>query len=462
MNFKRRERKSKLKFMLFGIIGIAVIASVSWLVVTKFEGHAPVISVALDNEYIPAETQIPVSVHDEKSGIRRVFAAVIQDGREVTLVDRDYGQRGDDGGAYHKVNVTLDIDVREKGLKDGEALLRVAAWDRSWRQRLSGNSAYAEKQIVIDSTPPRISALTRQHNISQGGSGLVIYRLSEPCEKHGVRVGDNFFQGYSGYFEDEHVYLAFFALRHDQGSDTDISLYARDRAGNQGQSGLHHYIQNRAFDSESLNISSNFLRQVLPEFQSEPGMPVDKDPIEQFLFINNELRMRNNAKLLSLHEDSDSIMHWEGGFTALPRAQRRAGFADYWTYVKNGEVIDRGVHMGVDLASLRHAPIPAANHGKVVFADWAGIYGDTVVIDHGFGLMSLYSHLSRIDVGVGDFVSMGDTLGNTGTTGLAGGDHLHFSVIVGNVFVNPYEWWDAQWIRNNVTGKLDSIAEKVD
>jgi len=462
MNFKRRERKSKLKFMLFGIIGIAVIASVSWLVVTKFEGDAPVITVTLDNEFIPAETQIPVNVHDEKSGIRRVFASVIQDGREVTLVDRDYGQRGDDDGAYHKVDVTLDIDVREKGLKEGEALLRVAAWDRSWRQRLSGNSAYAEQQIVIDSTPPRISALTRQHNISQGGSGLVIYRLSEPCEKHGVRVGDNFFQGYSGYFEDEHVYLAFFALRHDQGSDTDISLYARDRAGNQGQSGLHHYIQNRAFDSESLNISDNFLRQVLPEFQSEPGMPVDGDRIEQFLFINNELRMRNDAKLLSLHEDSDSIMHWEGGFTALPRAQRRAGFADYRTYVKNGEVIDRGVHMGVDLASLRHAPIPAANHGKVVFADWAGIYGDTVVIDHGFGLMSLYSHLSRIDVGVGDFVSKGDALGNTGTTGLAGGDHLHFSVILGNVFVNPYEWWDVQWIRNNITGKLDDISEKVD
>ena len=154
-------------------------------------------------------------------------------------------------------------------------------------------------------------------------------------------------------------------------------------------------------------------------------------------------------------------MYWDGGFIALPRAQRRAGFADHRTYMHNGNKIDEEVHLGVDLASLMHAPVPAANNGRTVFADWEGIYGNTVVIDHGFGLLSLYSHLSQISTRVGDLVSKGDIIGNTGMTGLAGGDHLHFSMIVGNVFVNPYEWWDAAWIRNNITSKLETVSELV-
>ncbi len=462
MNFKRKERGKKLKYFLLGTVAVALIGSIVWLLVTKLEGQAPMIALNLDSEYIPAKIAIPVSIQDEKSGIRKVFASLIQDGREVTLANLTYGgNAAGDEKNRSQIDITLDVDVREKGLKEGEALLRIAAWDQSWRQWFTGNLAYIEKEIIIDSTPPRISALSRQHNLSQGGSGLAIYRLSEKCKKHGVQVGDNFFQGYPGYFESEDVYIAFFALSHEQGSSTEIALFARDRAGNEGRSGLPHYIQNRNFPSENLNISNNFLRQVLPEFQSVQGLPVDKPLIEQFLYINKDLRVKNNETMLALHKNSDNRIYWEGGFIALPRAQRRAGFADHRAYMHNGNKIDEEVHLGVDLASLMHAPVPAANNGRIVFADWEGIYGNTVVIDHGFGLLSLYSHLSQITTRVGDMVSKGDIIGNTGMTGLAGGDHLHFSMIVGNVFVNPYEWWDATWIKNNITSKLETVSELV-
>lgn len=462
MRFKRKERGKSLKYFLLGAVGVFAVAAIVWVLVAKLEGEAPRIVMDFESGHIPARMEIPVTVYDEKSGIRKVFASLVQDGREVTLANRTYGQSmfGGESGV-HALDLTLSIDVREKGLKDGEALLRIAAWDLSWRQRFSGNLTYMEKEIVIDSMPPRITVLSRQHNLSQGGSGLVIYRLSEPCEKHGVRVGEEFFQGYTGYYKDEDIYLALIALSHEQGVETGISLFAEDKAGNQGQSGLHYYIQNRAFDSENLNISDNFLRQALPEFHSVAGFPVEEAPIDQFLFINRDLRKKNSEILLSLYKDSANTFYWEGGFMALPRAQRRAGFADQRTYIYNGEAIGQSVHLGVDLASLRHAPVPAANAGKVVFCDWAGIYGNTVVIDHGYGLMSLYSHLSGIDVQKGDFVAKGDIVGNTGMTGLAVGDHLHFSVIVGNVFVNPYEWWDAAWIQNNITGKLDEIKQRL-
>ena len=115
--------------------------------------------------------------------------------------------------------------------------------------------------------------------------------------------------------------------------------------------------------------------------------------------------------------------------------------------------------MGIDLASTANAPVKAANSGRVVLTELIGIFGNTVVIDHGFGLCSLYSHLNQISVNKGDMVKKGDDIGFTGVTGLAVGDHLHFSMIVHNVFVNPVEWWDDSWIKNNITSKIDFVKQ---
>ena len=90
----------------------------------------------------------------------------------------------------------------------------------------------------------------------------------------------------------------------------------------------------------------------------------------------------------------------------------------------------------------------------MIFADRLGIYGLAVVIDHGQGLESVYGHLSKIEVTLDQQVKKGQPIGLTGETGLAGGDHLHFAVIVQGIFVNPVEWWDPHWIADNVIKKL--------
>ena len=117
--------------------------------------------------------------------------------------------------------------------------------------------------------------------------------------------------------------------------------------------------------------------------------------------------------------------------------------------------------MGIDLASVAHSPIPAANTGIVIFAEFLGIYGKTVILDHGFGLFSMYSHLSHIGVEVGDQLVKGDILGRTGITGLAGGDHLHFSMLIRDTFVNPVEWWDTNWIQHNVLSKIEQAGSAI-
>ena len=122
--------------------------------------------------------------------------------------------------------------------------------------------------------------------------------------------------------------------------------------------------------------------------------------------------------------------------------------------------MDEQTHMGVDLASLANSEVQTANQGRVIFAGDLGIYGLTVVLDHGQGVASIYSHLSKIDVRLDQMVPKGQSIGVTGQTGLAGGDHLHFGIMINGHFVNPIEWWDPHWIQDNVSKKLAALDKK--
>ena len=257
---------------------------------------------------------------------------------------------------------------------------------------------------------------------------------------------------------DPDVFVVFFALAHDQGKGTAIGLEAVDEAGNRSKAGFYHYIKKKAFRRDTIRISDNFLASKLPEFETLLEGHTQQSPIDQFLYINREIRRENKQAIDRVTANCEKKMHWKGVFQRLPGSATRSRFADNRTYTYKGKTIDHQVHLGQDLASNARSAIPAANSGSVVFAEYLGIYGNTVILDHGFGLFSLYAHLSWMNVETGQFVSRGEIIGRTGKTGLAGGDHLHFSMIVHDTFVTPLEWWDASWINNNIRGKLKSIG----
>lgn len=450
--FKRQDRGKNFKYWLVFLLLTAVLVPSVWLLVSRMEGDAPGIDLEIESRHIRTQSVIPVHVSDAKSGIRNVRAVLIKDGSEFVLMETGNDEIDSPG---KRIDFVLSIDTKTMGLTDGKALLRIEAVDRSWRNWLSGNRTQVEKEFLIDTTVPRITVLSRQHNVTRGGAGLVIYRLSELCEKHGIAVGDDFFPGHPGNFPDKELYIAFFALRHDQGPGTDLHVEAVDPAGNMGRSGFYHYIRDKRFAAETLPISDAFLRRILPSFPPGADIKPDVTPVEHFLYINRELRNQNNATILANGRSTDETMHWEHEFLRLPNSAPKAAFADHRTYSYNGETIDQAYHLGIDLASVQQAPVPAANKGRVAFIDHIGIYGLTAIIDHGFGLFSIYSHLSRTEANPGDLIGKGDILGYTGTTGLAGGDHLHYGIFIDHVFVNPVEWWDPAWIKNNVTDKLE-------
>jgi murein DD-endopeptidase MepM/ murein hydrolase activator NlpD len=182
--------------------------------------------------------------------------------------------------------------------------------------------------------------------------------------------------------------------------------------------------------------------------------------IDTFLKVNRDVRRQNSADIIRVTGKTENRKLWEGRFLRLAKAATRAQFAERRTYKYKGRNIDKQVHMGIDLASLKHSPVPAANSGRIAFVGSMGIYGNTVIIDHGLGLFSLYAHLSSISSNEGQTVRRGDIIGRTGSSGMAGGDHLHFGMLVHNTFVNPVEWWDETWIENNISGKLESELPK--
>ena len=107
----------------------------------------------------------------------------------------------------------------------------------------------------------------------------------------------------------------------------------------------------------------------------------------------------NNETIAALAKKTSPTMLWDGAFQPLGGSQIESSFADFRTYLYDGKDVDRQVHLGFDLAKTANAPVTAGNHGKVVFAAELGIYGNTVILDHGMGVQSLYAHLSSFGVG---------------------------------------------------------------
>jgi len=280
----------------------------------------------------------------------------------------------------------------------------------------------------------------------------VLYALNENT-RSGVRVGDKQFVGYP-LEGDAGLHLCLFALGFDQDPNVPIRVWAEDAAGNTAEVPFFCKTFPQAFRHRNIDINDRFISSVVPPILEEAGEPARAD-LDSFLKVNREFRVRDNSRISEITSAESPKLLWSEPFLQLSNSQVEAVFADYRTYMYNGQQVDEQVHLGFDLASLANSAVEASNRGRVAFAGPLGIYGNAVIVDHGLGLFSLYGHLSSIAVEKDQVVERGTSLGRTGRTGLAGGDHLHFSIIMQGVQVNPVEWWDPAWVKNHVLSKLE-------
>ncbi|MFC1868800.1 M23 family metallopeptidase [Thermodesulfobacteriota bacterium] len=432
-----------------------------WLFTVIFEGEKPLITLEPRPDFISQKQNFTIKISDMKRGLRTLKVSYSQGGRDVTIFEAKFpfeGLLNRDGVQSFEKKLTIDPSALH--LAQGRMDLNVQVWDYSRRGGGDGNMSLVMQKIAVDTIPPAIRAISRMHNVNKGGSGLVVYRTSSDTVASGVYVDDHFFRGFPAEEKSKKgMYLAYFAIPYNSGSDPSVYLWAKDRAGNVASSTFYYHVRRKRFRREKINITDRFLKRVLPYFSFYEFDPQDSD-IDKYLKINRDLRKKDNETLYKLMEETSPERLWDGAWTRLKNAATMAKFADHRGYYHKGEKVDEQFHLGIDLASLSSSPVEADNNGRVIFAERNGIYGLTVVIDHGQGLATLCGHLSSIEVTKGQEVNKGDLIGHTGQTGLAGGDHLHLSILVHGVFVNPIEWWDSHWIEDNITRKLDIIKVK--
>jgi murein DD-endopeptidase MepM/ murein hydrolase activator NlpD len=435
-----------VRTVLAGTAVAAVLGAGAWLAL-RMEGELPAITFPKPVSALGRSTAWGFVAEDRKSGLRQVRAWVRQGEKTTPLFSEDFPGRGT---SRREVNLTLD--PKALGLADGAATLVVAAQDHSLKS-FKGNSVFLEVPVSIDTAAPRLDILSTQYNVNRGGVGVVAYRLSEAPAATGVTVGDRFFPGYPEAAGGAGAYVSFFAIPHDAPAAPAFSLSARDAAGNEVRRAFAVRLLEKVFPADVIDVSDRFLGAKIPEFRAaDPSLPAD--PVAAFLVVNRDWRARDHQRIREACAASSPTRLWDGPFLQMPNTKNMAGWAQARTYKHNGQVIDRQTHLGLDLASTAGAPVPAANAGIVAFSGDLGIYGQAVILDHGQGIFSLYGHLSSLGVKQGDQVARGAAVGASGQTGMAGGDHLHFSVLAAGTFVSPAEWFDAHWIADNVANKL--------
>ncbi len=438
-------RRGKLAVVVFLIvIIIAALAGGAVYFQPRFESEPPQITVS-PNVDVLGVAPLEIQVIDKGTGLRSFTATLSQGGTEHSLASEQF----DRPVSEKKITVAL---AKVPGVKEGPAVLRVTARDASlWR----GNEAALQKNLTIDITPPTLELIADDRYVNFGGVGVIVYKTSADMATSGVKIGDHFFPGFPGQVKGhpDHI-LALFAHPYDTPSEARPTLVATDKAGNTREMRLAYELKNVRYKKSTLAISDSFLHNkvapLLTDVAAREGAPKDV-----FVAVNRRLRKENEDRITAITTKATPAMLWKGAFAQLSNSKVEANFADQRTYTYNGEAIDTAYHLGYDLSVTKNIPVEASNSGTVAFAGDLGIYGNTVILDHGLGLFTLYGHLSSIDVKVGDTVTKRQILGKTGETGLAAGDHLHFGIYLDGVAVLPVEWWDQKWIDDNITPKLE-------
>ncbi len=422
-------------------------------------GPAP--TVQLDAQYpaIGRSNRVVAHFAEPVLGLGMIRLELIQGERTVVLAEGEHQRPGPYSVLRHGDTPAADLDAVvgsdiQAWLKEGPAVLRATADRMSGPLRVAA-PVVVERTFQVRLRPPHLEILSHQHYVSQGGSGVVVLRPGDAAVHCGVRAGSVEFASWAlpGGTGGERFVL--FAVPWDLDQQQEIRAFAVDDAGNRAELPFVDLFKREKPSTDTITLSDAFLERVVPAISSQtPGLDDGGSLFDRYLEINGDLRMRILADIHELGQASQPVFLAHGAFLQLPSSVRRAGFADSRSYIYQGRVVDHQTHLGLDLASTAGAPVPAGNAGKVVHAGWLGIYGNGVILDHGYGLMSLYGHLSQVDVKVGDRVARGDTVGRTGATGLAGGDHLHFEIFVQGISTNPMEWLDPHWIRDNVASKV--------
>jgi murein DD-endopeptidase MepM/ murein hydrolase activator NlpD len=422
---------------------------------TMFERDVPNINFDT-NGYWNLKKPLDIKI-DDVSGIKAYSVTLRSSSGESVLKNEHFmTPQGD-------IKVSIEPPRSAYAIKDKEIEIVITATDASKWNFLNGNSITKVFKLVIDKRRPKISIISNSYKIKRGGAALVIFRIRDD-NLDDFYIQTNFgkkFKAQPFYKEGYYISLLAWPIK---SSSFRATVVAQDFAGNTSKSYIPLYLKQKNYRISKIKLSDRFLKGKIADLAEEfvETQGVDGS-LEQFKIINEDVRAKNEKLIheITSKVPDEMISDFKiNKMYPLKNAQVVATFGDHRKYYYDGQYISESYHMGLDLASNKEARIIPQNGGKVVFADFNGLYGNMPIISHGLGLYTLYGHCSTLRVNADDEIGAKEYIANTGKSGYAMGDHLHFGVLIQGIEVRPAEWMDKQWMKLNITDVIKS-AKKV-
>ncbi|HEX5623032.1 MAG TPA: M23 family metallopeptidase [Sulfuricurvum sp.] len=441
------------------ILGLAAAGAIGFMAFSPlFEREDPKMTISHQG-YWNFKEPIRVSVADS-SGLQSFKATISTDHDEWVVVDESAPSK--------ETNKVFEI-LPPKGVRSVEAqsvTLKLEATDNSLWGMFMGNSADEEITLVIDQRRPVLSIIASSYKIQKGGSAIVVFKANDP-HMESLKIQTNYGKTFIAQPFYKPGYYASLLAWPVQAESFSATVVARDKAGNETKSSVPVRLKDHLYKVSNIELSDAFLDGKIAELANvyEQTVGVD-DRLEQFRIINEKVRA-DNEKII--HKITSAVStNMVSDFRPVPfyplvNGQKVADFGDHRIYSYKGqENVSNAYHMGLDLASVQMGSIKSSNAGSVVFSQPNGIYGNLPIIDHGFGLYTLYGHCSEVSAQEKDRVVSEQEIAKTGMSGYAMGDHLHFGILVQGIEVRPEEWMDSKWIADNITSVIDSAKMFID
>lgn len=457
MSYTNRRNKNKAKMVLIYII-IAIIIGLGAFVFLSpaFEKNSP--KVSLENEiYWNLSSPLKVNFTDDNE-ISSYVITYFDDNNEIKL---DTKTLNSSKGSIDLNIIAPKIDLNTK---TNNAMLKIEVSDTSKWNFFMGNKATKEIKIKVDKKSPIANVLSNSYLIKQGGSAAVVVEVKDENLKDFYISFNNEERFELFPFYKDNFYIAIIAWPIEIKEFRRVNLIAIDKARNKTVTKVPLYIKELKAKPDNIKISDRFINKVSKNVLTKSGYDIPDNQAEIFVKQNRDVRKRN---IDTIKSETRNNMYKEKvskfdikAFKQLPSSMTFAGYGERRHYTYNGKKIHEAWHLGMDWASVKKAKIFTTNSGRVIFNEYLGIYGETIIIDHKFGLATLYAHTSRSVVEVNENVKAGQYIANTGSSGAVFGDHLHFGVLIQGIEVNPSEWLSRYWVRENITKTIDN-AKKV-
>ncbi len=423
----------KTKLLSVGVILAALLLAYHYMSV-----QPPFITGFETFKKLPRKKRVIFTVRNNRP-IKSLNVYIVQGLRHVSVIaDKNIGK---------EKTYDLILEPRRLAIADGGATVVITARSSFFsRTEISINS-------TVDTVPPAIKQVVSTPFVRQGSTGAVKARVIG-AENVYVKVGGDEFMMSKSFNGRKDVYCTLFPVSLSVPPGTALLVVADDGNENYRSERLDTTIVARKFRESKIDVSDKFIdSHIMPLLgKNDNGL----SGAAAFEKVNEAWRQEDNKAIEGVGRRSEGSPLWKGRFSQLHGSRVLARFGDKRDYYYRGKKISISRQSGYDLASVGHAPVTAANNGLVVYVGDRLIYGRTVIVDHGLGLMSLYGHMSQTSVRAGQHVSKGEIIGRTGNTGLAFGDYLHFGIYVHGMAVNPLDWWDQKWIMNKIMSVLSS------